>query len=190
MGNDTHPALIRTALSHVEFEALHPFKDGNGRIGRILITLMLWKAGSISSPHFYISRYMEERKNEYVKRMRDVSEKGAWDEWCVFFLEAVAAQAKANREATNTIRELYESMKRTFTDILSSKHALSVLDAIFTTPVFQVPKISRQTEIPQATIGKFIRRLLDAELINIRQQGSGRRPALYAFEPLLKLVRA
>lgn len=188
--NDKHPALIRTALSHVEFEALHPFKDGNGRIGRILITLMLWKAGSISSPHFYISRYMEERKNDYITRMRDVSANNAWEEWCVFFLEAVAEQAKTNLETTNSIRRLYESMKGTFTEILASKHALATLDAIFTTPVFQIPKLSRQTGIPQAALGKFIRRLLDAQLMQIRQHGSGRRPALYAFEPLLKLVRA
>ncbi len=190
VGNEKHPALVRIALSHVEFEALHPFKDGNGRIGRILITLMLWNAGSISSPHFYISRYMEERKNEYITRMRDVSRKGAWEEWCVFFLEAVAAQAKANLETTSTIRDLYEAMKGTFTEILASKHALAMLDAIFTTPVFQVPKISQRTGIPQATLGKFIRRLVDSDLIEIRQQGSGRRPALYAFEPLLNLVRA
>ncbi len=76
MAESSHYALIKTAISHVEFEALHPFKDGNGRIGRILITLMLWKAGSISSPHFYISRYMEERKSEYIARMRAVSESG------------------------------------------------------------------------------------------------------------------
>lgn len=188
--NDRYPALVRTALSHVEFEALHPFKDGNGRIGRILITLMLWKAGSISSPHFYISRYMEERKIEYIARMRDVSAKGEWEEWCVFFFEAVAAQAKANLETTGAIRDLYVSMKSAFTEILASKHALVMLDAIFTTPVFQVPKISRQTGIPQAALGKFIKRLTDAGFIEIRQQASGRRSALYAFEPLLNLVRA
>lgn len=189
MEGSGHSALIKTAISHVEFEALHPFKDGNGRIGRILITLMLWKAGSISSPHFYISRYMEERKGEYIARMRSVSENGEWDEWCIFFFEAVAAQAKENLKITQTIRDLYEELKQTFIDILASKYALSALDSIFTTPIFQIPKLSRQSKIPQVTLGNFAKRLLDANLLETRQDASGRRPALYAFEPLLKLVR-
>ena len=189
MEGSGHSALIKTAISHVEFEALHPFKDGNGRIGRILITLMLWKAGSISSPHFYISRYMEERKGEYIARMRSVSENGEWDEWCIFFFEAVAAQAKENLKITQTIRDLYEELKQTFIDILASKYALSALDSIFITPIFQIPKLSRQSKIPQVTLGNFAKRLLDANLLETRQDASGRRPALYAFEPLLKLVR-
>jgi len=89
---DGHPELVRTSLAHVEFEALHPFKDGNGRIGRILITLMLWKSGVINSPHFYISRFMEENKDEYIERMREVSRTNDWTGWILFFLKAVKEQ--------------------------------------------------------------------------------------------------
>ena len=69
-----HVDLIKAAVAHVEFEALHPFKDGNGRIGRMLITLMLWKAKLISQPHYYISGYFEEHKDQYIDSMRRVSE--------------------------------------------------------------------------------------------------------------------
>lgn len=79
------PILIKAALMHLEFESLHPFKDGNGRIGRMLITLYLWKAGLISAPHFYISAYMEKHKDEYIDTMRNVSSDGKWEEWCIFF---------------------------------------------------------------------------------------------------------
>jgi len=98
-----HPMLVKTALSHIEFEALHPFKDGNGRIGRMLITLMLWSSGTISAPHFYISGYLEEYKDKYIDIMRNVSENGDWESWCVFFLEAVEQQAIRNLAVAENI---------------------------------------------------------------------------------------
>jgi Fic family protein len=79
------PVLLKTALMHLEFEALHPFQDGNGRIGRMLITLLLWAEGVISAPHFYISGYLEEHKDLYIDTMRNVSETADWERWCVFF---------------------------------------------------------------------------------------------------------
>jgi Fic family protein len=78
--------LIRTAIAHVEFEALHPFEDGNGRIGRMLITLMLWKLGVLHQPNFFVSGYFEAHKDEYIERMRAVSATGDWTGWVVFFL--------------------------------------------------------------------------------------------------------
>lgn len=73
-----HPTLIKTAITHVEFEALHPFEDGNGRIGRMLIALMLWSSGTISEPHFYISGYLEENRHQYINVMRNVSQDNNW----------------------------------------------------------------------------------------------------------------
>ncbi|WP_008636856.1 Fic family protein [Bizionia argentinensis] len=81
---------------HLEFEALHPFQDGNGRIGRMLITLLLWSSGTISEPYFYVSGYMEEHKDEYIETMRNVSENNDWEPWCIFFLNAIEKQAIRN----------------------------------------------------------------------------------------------
>ena len=89
MHDERSQILVRTALAHLEFEALHPFKDGNGRVGRMLITLMLWNSKVISAPHFYISGYLEEQKEEYTSLMREVSKSGVWTEWCEFFFGAV-----------------------------------------------------------------------------------------------------
>lgn len=88
--------LIRTAMAHVEFEALHPFMDGNGRIGRMLITLMLWRLGILSQPHFFVSGYFEAHKDEYIERMRAVSVSGDWTGWTIFFLKAMHEQASVN----------------------------------------------------------------------------------------------
>lgn len=181
--------LIKTAIAHLEFEALHPFKDGNGRIGRIIIPLMLWNSGAISEPHFYISEYFERNKDEYIDRMRNVSANGAWIEWILFFLEGLEAQANQNLALAEKIQTLYEEMKERFRDVLSSRWNITALDFIFTRPVFRNNVFTKKSGIPEATAHKFTRSLLDADLLRTVAPASGRRPALYAFEPLLALVR-
>ncbi|WP_339753082.1 Fic/DOC family N-terminal domain-containing protein [uncultured Winogradskyella sp.] len=186
---DGHPTLIKTALMHVEFEALHPFQDGNGRIGRILITLFLWSTGVISEPHFYISGYLEENKDLYIDTMRNVSKNGDWESWCAFFLNAVENQAMRNLEIAEKIKELYEEMKSIFSEVLSSKYSVNALDYIFTNPIFRKNKFTSNSGIPAPTASRFTRILLENELIVTREESSGRRAALYSFEPLMKLVR-
>lgn len=183
------PILIKTALMHLEFEALHPFQDGNGRIGRMLITLLLWSSGAISEPHFYISGYMEENKDEYIDTMREVSKSNNWESWCIFFLNAIEKQAIKNLEIAERIRSLYEEMKPIFADSLSSKWSVNALDYIFTYPIFRNNRFTSKSGIPGPTAARFTRILLDKELIRTLEESSGRRPALYSFEPLLKLVR-
>lgn len=181
--------LIRTAVAHLEFEALHPFKDGNGRIGRMLITLMLWKYGAISAPHFYISSYFEDRRDEYIERMRAVSKDGAWTDWVVFFLEALDAQAQVNLATAERIRNLYEELKREFPHILTSQWSTAVLDFLFSRPVFRNNVFTKKAGIPETSAHRFTRILTERGLIRMVEPAAGRRPALYAFEPLLGIVR-
>lgn len=189
VNNSNDPILIKTAIMHLEFEALHPFQDGNGRIGRMLITLLLWSTKTISEPHFYISGYMEENKDEYIDTMRNVSENNDWEKWCIFFLNAVEKQAIKNLEVAERIRSLYEEMKHIFSDTLSSKWSVNALDFIFTNPIFRNNRFTSKSGIPGPTAARFTRILLEKELIRTIEESSGRRPALYSFEPLLKLVR-
>ena len=186
---NSDPILIKTALMHLEFEALHPFQDGNGRIGRMLITLLLWSSGTISEPHFYVSGYLEEHKDEYIDTMRNVSEKDDWESWCIFFLNAIEKQAIRNLEIAESIKNLYEEMKHVFSDTLSSKWSVNALDYIFTNPIFRNNRFTSKSGIPGPTAARFTRMLLDKELLRTIEESSGRRPALYAFEPLLRLVR-
>lgn len=187
--NDRQPLLLKTALSHVEFEALHPFKDGNGRIGRMLITLMLWRYGAISAPHFYISGFFEDNKDQYIDLMRRVSEKGEWSEWCLFFMQAIHQQALGNLSVAESIRNLYDEMKALFTQEMPSRWNIAALDFIFTTPVFRNNKFTSNAGIPAPTAAKISRMMVEKGLLETLEESAGRRPALYAFEPLLKLVR-
>lgn len=189
ISNSEHPALLKAGMTHIEFEALHPFKDGNGRIGRMLITLMLWSSRTISAPHFYVSGYFEDNKALYIDTMRKVSEHGDWESWCAFFLEAIEQQAIKNLSVAEDIRSLYEDMKQIFADILSSKWSLNALDFVFTNPVFRNNKFTSNSGIPAASAARFTRALLDNEIIVTIEEASGRRPALYSFEPLMNIVR-
>lgn len=183
------PALVRVAISHIEFEALHPFKDGNGRVGRMLITLMLWRLGCISTPHFYISRFFEENKASYIHHMREVSATGAWEPWCEFFLNAVKEQAFQNLQVAESTRKLYEEMKDRFAKLLNSPKAVTALDYVFTNPVFRNSRFTRNAGIPAHTAARFSRILLEKGLLAPVREASGRQSAIYSFEPLLNLVR-
>ena len=188
--DDDCEILIRTALAHLEFEALHPFKDGNGRIGRMLVTLMLWRYGVISEPHFYVSAYFEQNRDEYIDRMREVSNSGAWSEWVIFFLEALNKQAQQNLSIAEQIGALYDDMKDKFRELLSSQWSVPALDFVFSRPIFRNNVFTSKSGIPHATAHRFTRALLESGLLQTVEASAGRRPALYAFEPLLSIVRS
>lgn len=189
VADETTELIIRTAVAHLEFEALHPFKDGNGRVGRMLIPLILWKYGALSEPYFYISAYFEQNKDDYIDTMREVSKNGRWTDWIVFFLSALEAQAGANLGKAEEIRTLYEDMKERFRETLSSQWCTTALDFVFTKPIFWNTSFTNQSGIPPATAHRFVRTLVNSELLKTIVPASGSRPALYSFEPLLELVR-
>jgi Fic family protein len=181
--------LIQTAIAHAEFEALHPFKDGNGRIGRMLVPLNLWSRKVIHAPHFYVSPAIEERREEYIDRLRAVSETAAWTEWVTFFLEIVQRQAQLNMEITDKITSLYGEMKDRFTQTLRSRWATNALDYIFAKPVFRNAAFTSAAGIPSQTAHRMAKQLVDDGLLTIIEPASGRRAALLAFMPLLEVVR-
>ena len=189
MGNDQVLALLRTAIAHVEFEALHPFDDGNGRIGRMLITLMLWRLGILTEPYFFVSGYFEANKGEYIARMRAVSEDGDWTGWVVFFLHALHEQACVNIDTANRILVLYGEMREQFRIVLNSQFHDQALDFVFGNPVFKNDRFVDRSGIPAASARILSKRLADAGLVRTLQPSSGRRAALYAFDPLLSLLK-
>src|SRR6056297_3217119 len=106
--------LIDTALVHYQFETIHPFGDGNGRLGRILITLQLYECGLLSAPNLYLSEYFNRNKDTYVERMREVSRNGAWEEWLMFFIRGVLKQAREAYERSLELRNLQQEYKEKY----------------------------------------------------------------------------
>ncbi|MCY2997147.1 MAG: Fic family protein [Planctomycetota bacterium] len=186
-GEEIDP-LVQTAVTHAQFEILHPFADGNGRIGRLLIPLFLFQKKVLASPMFYLSEYLESNRDQYYARLRAISDEGDWTGWIEFFLAAIEIQASSNAKRVTGILSLYNEMKLRVQKITHSQYSPAILDAIFDRPIFQTHDFIERSGIPKPTATTAIRKLKEAEiLVEIRSQ-SGRRGAVLAFRDLLNLV--
>jgi Fic family protein len=192
MDSDDSNVLLQTAVVHAQFELLHPFNDGNGRIGRILIPLFLYQKRLLAEPMFYLSEYLESHRDEYYQRLSSISSADDWNGWIAFFLQAVAYQAKDNCRRVKEIMALYETMKVQVHEITRSQYSVYLLDAIFNKPIFRVSDATRQLSrtyaIHEKTTADLFRQLKEAGILSVLQQGSGRRSATLCFPALLNLA--
>lgn len=184
----TPDRLVQLAILHAEFESIHPFLDGNGRLGRMMVPLFLWQAEMIQQPMFYISGYFEARRDAYYDHLLAVSAHNDWTGWCIFFLDAVRAQAEANLAKTQSILSLFEDMKRHMPKVTRSQYAIHALDWIFERPIFQASDFIARSGIPAPTARRFLAVLRDADVLSTLVPARGRRSAVMAFPALLNIV--
>jgi Fic family protein len=185
---DSPDHLVQLAILHAEFEALHPFLDGNGRLGRMFVPLFLHGKGLLRRPVFYISEYLEANRDSYYDRLLAVSKNGDWTGWSRFFLQAITAQADANVSRTRAILDLYQAKKEDVAEATRSQHAIKALDFFFMSPIFSTSLFMKKTGIPSATSNRIIKALLGRRVFAVLREGSGRRPAVYAFRELLNIA--
>ena len=189
IGFDDADFLLQTAVIHAQFELLHPFKDGNGRIGRLLIPLFLYQKKALSQPMFYLSEYLESHRDEYYQRLNAISLDGNWNGWILFFLKAVAVQAKQNSTRVRSIMDLYEEFKTQIQEITHSQYSVYMLDAVFSKPIFQVSdlvkKLNKECGVHEKTTQGLLKQLKDAGILRELQPGSGRRSAVLYFPRLI-----
>jgi len=172
----------------LEFEAIHPFLDGNGRTGRLLVPLFMVDQKLLGSPDFYISAYLEARREEYYERLLAVSRDGDWTGWCAFFLKALTKQAGDNELKAKAVLDLYGQKKDWITELTRSQHAIRALDWFFSRPVFKTSDFVRSAQIPKPTANRIVRLARDDGLLRELRAGSGRRPAILVFPDLLNIV--
>jgi Fic family protein len=184
--SDPPDRLVQLAILHAEFEALHPFLDGNGRLGRMLVPLIMWQAGLVQRPMFYISAYFEARRDSYYERLLAVSRDDDWTGWCRFFLEALQAQAEDNLARSRAILGLYESMKRRVAESTRSQYAIHALDWIFQRPVFRSTDFVAEAGIPAPTAKRLLGVLRKERVLKTLAGGRGSRAARLAFPELLE----
>ncbi|HPC65608.1 MAG TPA: Fic/DOC family N-terminal domain-containing protein [Anaerohalosphaeraceae bacterium] len=177
--------LVQLAILHAEFEALHPFLDGNGRMGRMFIPLFLYKVGLIQSPMFYISAYFEANRDEYYERLLAVSRDDDWTGWCLFFLKAIEFQARENQKKATQILKLYEQKKSQIHKLTRSQYTLHTLDFIFEHPIFKATKLTKSGKVPAPSAKKILSALRNANIIKTLKEASGRRAAVFVFPELL-----
>ncbi len=134
------PPLVRVALLHYQFEAIHPFLDGNGRIGRLLVSLLLVEWGLLSLPLLYLSAYFEKHRDQYYGLLLAVSERGAWRDWLSFFLQGVAEQSHEAIARAQRLIDLRDQLRQRVTHARSSTLLLTLVDELFKTPLLTVPQ--------------------------------------------------
>ncbi len=188
MHSEEKDRLVQVALLHSQFELIHPFLDGNGRVGRILIPLFLFEKGELSSPMFYLSGYLESHRDAYYSGLQAISRTGNYTTWVRFFLTAVIEQAQENTRKARAIHDLYEEMKRELTPMLRSQFMIQALDALFHQPILSTAQFIRISNIPDASAKRILRQMQDGNILASLQPAQGRRPAVLMFARLVAIV--
>ena len=185
--SDIDDPVIATAIAHAQFEIIHPFNDGNGRIGRMTIPLMLARHRAISAPFFYISQFLEQNRDTYYDHLLGITENGDWKSWIIFFCEAVIYQAEENLRRAHSLHELQQNMRQKFTEATHSQYASAALDIFFERPVITGPAFAEAGNFnTKQTAAKILKQLEEAHLISCIERGSGRRPSKYAMHSIIR----
>jgi Fic family protein len=181
--------LVQTAIMHAQFEIIHPFCDGNGRTGRILIPLFLWCKDLISSPMFYISEYFDENRDLYIENLRRITSDHDWERWILFFLDAIAIQAKRNNGKASQVLNLYKEMRFRILDLTKSPYAMKVLDSLFTAPIIKTADFIKGSGLEPKSTHRIISKLKGENILMTIQKHSGRTSEILVFDQLYQIIR-
>lgn len=180
--------LTQLAILHAEFEAIHPFLDGNGRLGRLLVPLFLVEKKLLSGPNFYMSAYLEAHRDLYYEKLLAVSRHDDWTGWCEFFLQGIQQQAQINEDKVRQILALYQEQKPLIAELTRSHQAIQALDWFFRKPIFKTSDFITQSKIPQSTAKRIIKLTREHGMLKEIRPGKGRQSAILAFASLLNIA--
>lgn len=186
--DETYDVLIRAALIHYQFETIHPFLDGNGRIGRLLITLYLMEKGTLSTPALYISYFLKKNRVEYYDRMTEVRTKGNYEQWVRFFLQAIKECAE---DAILTIDKL-DALHQKNTAIINgmgrtTKNALLLFNYLEANPIIDIKKTSQALGVSYNTVATQVQRFIDSGILI--QTDSASRNRTFSYKEYLDILR-
>ncbi len=182
---DSVNPLIKAAIIHSQFESIHPFDDGNGRVGRLLISLYLFKSGVINCPFFYMSEAISQDKRVYYS-MLTASRNDSYTEWIKFFLKKCIVQARSHISYIDSLNGLYERTKRTLQSTISTPKFDQILECLFTQPVLNAAYLADQLGISAAQSRRYLESL---EASHILQGNDRKRGRTFYFVDLLDLAR-
>jgi Fic family protein len=180
------PPLVQCALMHDQFEAIHPFVDGNGRVGRLLITFFLCERGHLPQPLLYLSAFFERYRDEYYRRLLAVSQEGDWPGWIAFFLRGVGEQASDAVQTAQRILDLHSAYRQRIQGRRSPGPTLSILDDLFMNPYVTVTGARKKHGVNFHTAQAAIDLLLEAGIL--REVTGRKRNRIYCAEELLRMI--
>jgi Fic family protein len=183
----TYPVLIRAALAHVQFETIHPFLDGNGRLGRLLITLLLCEEGALKKPILYLSLYLKTHRSRYYELLQDVRQTGSWEVWLEFFLEGVTETSEQGVASARRLIDLFEQDRQKIGAIgRAASSALRLHGEMQRSPLLFVPAAAKKLNLSQPTVQKSLEHL--RELGIVREITGKLRSRLYEYTSYLKIL--
>ena len=186
--NVDYDPLIRVALIHYQFETIHPFLDGNGRIGRLLILLYLMEQGLLAKPVIYISYFLKKNQIEYYDRISEVRRSGNFEQWIRFFLEAVSKAAFDSLESISQLSELHDRNIKKLPKTTRSKDNLrAVFDYIEQYPIIDIKRTAKELEISYNTVASAVKKLM--ELGILQETTNAARNRVFAYEEYLGILR-
>lgn len=184
--HDKYRPLVRTAIIHAQFETIHPFMDGNGRVGRMLIPMYLFSKKQIELPCFFISEALEHDKIRYYTLLNNIRTNGEWGEWIKFFLATVTKQCDKYINAISEINNLYAKHLDIACDIARSTHMVNVINAIYQFPISDAKQIAQTTKIPLTSINRHLSQLINCKILFTDNKSRNRK--FYNYE-LLDILR-
>ena len=183
--DEKNPVLIKAALSHVQFETIHPFLDGNGRVGRLLITLLLCSGGVLKQPLLYLSYYFKSHRQYYYDLLNDVRENGDWERWLDFFLDAVIETSLESYEIILTLnRQIQSDREKIATLGRAAASALTVHQAMLRQPISDTIKLKELTKLANATINSALAHLVEFGIIE--ETTGNKRNRLFCYSSYIK----
>lgn len=184
--NDPYPPLIRLAFVHYQFEAIHPFLDGNGRVGRLLVSLMLVSWGLLPHPLLYLSVFFERNKQEYYDLLLAVSTSESWREWVVFFLKGVSEQSRDALQKANRLQDLQAEWRERLTGTRVSALLLRLADSLFDAPIVTIPTAQDVLGVTYSSARNNVEKLVRAGIL--RQIGENTYGKVFLAEEILQII--
>lgn len=184
---DTINPLVKIAVIHAYFELIHPFEDGNGRVGRILVPILLKKYNLLSTPYFYISYYLSQNRERYISALETISKQNEWHPWIVFFIEAIQRQTEILIHLLRRLKNIRQETEKKISN-LKSQFSFQIVNFLFKRIKFTTTKFIEETGINPNTARLLLKQMEKLEIIEVEEKGSGQSPSIYRFKDLYVMV--
>jgi Fic family protein len=182
------PALVRMALIHYQFETIHPFHDGNGRVGRLLVSLLLSAERVLDQPLLYLSAYFERHREQYYRSLRRVSTDGAWSDWLLYFLEAVRVQSLEAVRSAGGLLTLRDEYHQRLHVARSSALVHRLIDELFVVPAVTVTRVAKMLDLTHRGAQQNVEKLIEAKIL--REITGRRRNRIFLAEEIIRAIEA
>lgn len=185
--SDNINPLVKVAIIHAYFELIHPFEDGNGRVGRILVPILLKKYNVLSTPYFYISYFLSKNRERYISALEAISKNNDWKPWISFFIEALQKQTEILIKMLRRLKEIKISAEHQING-LKSQFSIQIINFLFKRIKFTTTKFIEETKINPSTARVLLKQMEQIGIIEVEERGSGQAPSIYRFKDLYSMV--